>query len=66
MYIILCSRFDICFAIRYLGRFQSDPSKAHWQALKRITRYLKGTRNKTLRFERYLECDPIDVYVDSD
>ncbi|XP_037807715.1 secreted RxLR effector protein 161-like [Lucilia sericata] len=48
MYVMLCVRPDICYHVSYLGRFQQNPSEEHWQSLKRVLRYLKGTVKKKL------------------
>ena len=34
---------DIAFASSVLGQFAQNPGRIHWEALKRIMRYLKGT-----------------------
>ena len=36
------SRPDVCFAANSISRFCQNPGKAHWSAVKRILRYLKG------------------------
>ena len=36
------SRSDSCVAVYYLVQFVSNPSKAHWCALKHLLRFLKG------------------------
>ena len=46
------SRPDILFAVFYLARYQQNPGEAHWKALKRILRYLKGTKSLALTFRR--------------
>ena len=43
MYLTVCTRPDIAYAENYLARFNSNPQKMHWTALKRVLRYLKGT-----------------------
>ena len=43
MYAMLCTRPDICFAVGLVSRYQSNPGREHWKAVKRILRYLKGT-----------------------
>ena len=48
MYAMLCTRPDICFAIGMVSRYQSNPEEAHWQAVKHILKYLKGTRDYML------------------
>ena len=64
MYAMMCTRPDICFAIGMVSRYQSNPGPAHWKAVKRILRYLKGTadytmsyQGKDLRLEGYSETD---------
>lgn len=44
------TRPDIMFAVSTLTRFMSDPSLVHWEAGKRVLRYLKGTRDYQLTF----------------
>jgi hypothetical protein len=51
MYAMMCTRPDICFAVSLVSRFQSDPGEQHWQAVKRILRYLKGTTDYMLCFQ---------------
>ena len=43
MYAMLCTRPDICFMIDLVSHYESNPTLAHWQTVKRITRYLHGT-----------------------
>ena len=45
MYLAVSTRPDITFSVNNLARFNSNPQKEHWTALKRILRYLKGTTN---------------------
>ena len=48
MYAMLRTRLDICFAVGMLSRYQSNPGPVHWQAVKRIFRYLHGTSDLIL------------------
>ena len=64
MYAMLCTRPDICFAVGLVSRYQSNPGLAHWQAVKRIFRYLRGTsdlvlcyQNGDLRLTGYTDTD---------
>ena len=43
MYIMVCRRSDITYAVSQVSRFIAQPDKVHWQALKGIFRYLVGT-----------------------
>ncbi|XP_075086049.1 secreted RxLR effector protein 161-like [Nicotiana tabacum] len=65
MYAMVCTRPDICQAVGLVSRYQTDPGLAHWQAVKRIMRYLKGTADysicyqggKDLQFVGYSDVD---------
>ena len=50
MYAMVCTRPDIGYAVGVVSRFMSNPGKEHWNAVKWILRYLKGTLNMCLRF----------------
>ena len=51
MYAMLCTRPDIWFAIGMVSRYQSNPVLAHWKAVERILRYLKGTVDYSLCYQ---------------
>jgi len=40
------TRQDIVFAASSLARFGYNPGRAHWEAAKRVLRYLKGTTKR--------------------
>lgn len=46
------TRPDICFAVNAVNRFIQNPGNAHWMAVKRILRYIKGTINTKLVFNK--------------
>ena len=48
MYAVVATRPDIAYAVSYLARFMSNPGRAHWEAVKRVIRYLKGTKDAKL------------------
>ena len=50
MYAMVATRPDIAFAVGVVSRYMADPGKKHWEAVKHILRYLKGTSSKCLRF----------------
>jgi hypothetical protein len=51
MYAMMCTRPDICFAVGMVSRYQSNPGPVHWQAVKRIFRYLRGTSDLVLCYQ---------------
>jgi Reverse transcriptase (RNA-dependent DNA polymerase) len=66
MMLYLCNtRPDIQFAVSQCARFTADPRKSHEIALKRIGRYLKGTKDRglVLKPDDALE---IELFVDAD
>ncbi|KAK9144280.1 hypothetical protein Sjap_004183 [Stephania japonica] len=44
------TRPDISFIVNRLSQFQQTPTVTHWQALKRVLRYLKGTTDMGICF----------------
>jgi hypothetical protein len=43
LYAALGTRPDITYAITTLGRYAAQPSTLHWEAIKHLLRYLRGT-----------------------
>ena len=43
LYLAQCTRPDISFAVNLLGRYNNVPTRRHWNGVKDIFRYLKGT-----------------------
>ena len=39
------TRPDICYSVNKLSQFMQNPLSEHWIALKRVLRYLQGTKN---------------------
>ena len=50
MYAMLGTRPDIAYAVSVVSQFMHDPRPVHWQAVKRILRYLKGTQQYALTY----------------
>lgn len=43
MYLMVCTRPDICFVVGRLSQFMEKPTKSLWTAVKRVFRYIAGT-----------------------
>ena len=52
MYAMVCTRPDIVDAVRLVSKFMSNLGKEHWCAVKWILRYLKGTTDVGLLFDK--------------
>ena len=50
MYLSIGTRPDISHSVRDVARFCSNPGFQHWQAVQRIFRYVRGTRDLSLRY----------------
>ena len=50
MYAAVATRPDIAFAVSTLSQFLENPGEAHWDAVKRVFRYLAGTRGHVLTY----------------
>jgi hypothetical protein len=64
MYVMVCTRPDIAHAVGVVRRYMNNPGKEHWEAVKWILRYLRGTATHALCFggsDTFLQG-----YVDSD
>jgi hypothetical protein len=57
MHLICATRPDIAFAVGMVARFMEAPQDAHWTAVKRILRYLQGTKSHGIRFKSSGDID---------
>ena len=60
-----CTGPDIQFAVHQVVRFSHSPKQSHGQAIKRIVRYLAGTKDCGIQFQPNLKPG-LDCYVDED
>lgn len=51
MYAMLGTRPDLAFAVGVLGRYAAQPKRCHWEAAKRVLRYLRATASVALVYE---------------
>ncbi|KAM6588273.1 hypothetical protein CsatA_010878 [Cannabis sativa] len=59
------TRPDLSFAINRLSQYMQNPTNMHWNACKRVLRYIKGTTNLGLVFQPAPSLT-IDAYSDAD
>ena len=52
MYLMVCTRPDIAFAVNFLARFCAAPEKRHLYSVLKLARYLKGTKAMGLFYPR--------------
>jgi hypothetical protein len=50
MYVMVCTRSDIAHAVGVVSRYMNNPGKEHWEAVKWILGYLRGTSTHALCF----------------
>ncbi|CAH9103289.1 unnamed protein product [Cuscuta europaea] len=65
MYAQVCTRPDIAYVSGMLGRYQSNPGLDHWKAAKKVLRYLQGTKEYKLTYQRSINLEVVG-YCDSD
>ncbi|RVW81965.1 Retrovirus-related Pol polyprotein from transposon TNT 1-94 [Vitis vinifera] len=65
MYAQVCTRPDIAFVVGMLGRYLSNPGSQHWKAAKKVLRYLQGTKDLMLTYQRTSLLDVVG-FCDAD
>jgi Reverse transcriptase (RNA-dependent DNA polymerase)/GAG-pre-integrase domain/gag-polypeptide of LTR copia-type len=61
LYLSISTRPDISYAVGVLCRYNDNPGKEHWQAVKRVLRYLKATKHYKLTYAPSTISDEIFV-----
>jgi hypothetical protein len=64
MYAAVATRPDIAFAVSHLSQFLDNPGVAHWEAVKRVIRYLATTKSFELTYGG--ERHDLEGYTDAD
>ncbi|XP_055632926.1 uncharacterized protein LOC129773354 [Toxorhynchites rutilus septentrionalis] len=59
------TRSDIAFAMNAVSQFSACPGRQHWEAVKKIIRYLKGTSTKKLEYSKQGSTELVG-YSDAD
>ncbi|PHT98288.1 Aluminum-activated malate transporter 8 [Capsicum chinense] len=57
MYLANATRPDIAFSVNLLARYSSSPTQRHWNGIKHILRYLKGTIDMSLFYTNKASAD---------
>nr|GFC31285.1 hypothetical protein [Tanacetum cinerariifolium] len=63
MYAVRCTRPDVAFAQNLVSRYQQNPGKLHWVAVKHILKYLRNTRDMFLVYGGKPDTE-LDVTID--
>ena len=63
MYAMVCTQPDIAHAVGVVSRFMVNPGKDHWEAVKWIFRYLRGSSKLFLTFGDFKPV--LEGYVDA-
>ncbi len=64
MYTLLGTQSDFAFSVSVISRYRSNADASHWQAVKRVFQYIKGS----ISFELTFCCSllPLSDYSDAD
>uniref|UniRef100_A0A0A9YPH4 Copia protein n=1 Tax=Lygus hesperus TaxID=30085 RepID=A0A0A9YPH4_LYGHE len=66
IYLMIGSRPDLCFAINFFSRYQESPTVEHWNYLKRVLRYIRGSAHLGLLYSDK-KCEYVlSGFVDAD
>ena len=67
MYLTIATWPNIAYSINKLAQYTLSPKTKHWTAIKRIFRYLKGTKQSKLTYRGSPELlhDMINIYCDA-
>ena len=52
MYVMICTRPDVAYALSACSRYQANPGLAHWSSVKTILKYLRRTKELFLIYGR--------------
>ena len=66
IYLMMCTRPDICWIVTKLSQYLSSPLTVHWVAVKHALRYLKGTIDFELCYKKSKNGLNLIGYSDAD
>src|SRR6266481_10164949 len=64
MWAAIATRPDITFTISTLSQYLENPGRVHWEAAKRVLKYLKGMKTTRLTFGN--ERNGLEAFMDAD
>lgn len=65
-YAAMTTRPDLAASVNFFSQYQSCPTDLHWAYLKRILRYVKGSLDVGLVYQRNPNAVAVEVYCDAD
>ena len=65
LYLAQCTRPDITFSVNLLARFSSAPTRRHWNGIKHLFRYLRGTKDLGLYYSKSNNFSGLIGYADA-
>ncbi|VVC41443.1 Hypothetical protein CINCED_3A010768 [Cinara cedri] len=66
MYVMIQTRSDFSTAVNYFSRHQFKATEDHFNHLKRVLRYLKGTISFGMTYIKNNNIHPLQSFVDAD
>lgn len=65
IYLSTCTRPDLSFVVSRLSQYFTNPTEEHWATVKQVLRYLKGTVDKELCYQKS-DTDKMEIQAYSD
>lgn len=66
LYLAVVSRPDLAFAVSAVSQHAENPRKIHWNAIKRILKYVKGTLDFGILFRKINSVIQLKAFSDAD
>uniref|UniRef100_A0A2N9FZT3 Uncharacterized protein n=1 Tax=Fagus sylvatica TaxID=28930 RepID=A0A2N9FZT3_FAGSY len=66
MFAMVCTKLDLAHAVSTISRYMANSGREHWNAVKWIFRYLKGSAEHGILFLRQSGINSVIGYVDAD
>ena len=66
MYLMLCTKPNISYAVNVVSRYMTNPVKEYWNVVKWIFRCLAGARDLRIMFDKKVASTSVMGYVNVD